>query len=702
MNAIAFRLLLASLAALLLELTLIRWLGAQVRIMAYFPNLVLIAAFFGLGLGCLRQGNRSLFWMWPIALTVTVVTAALLNKVAFVSPAEGEGAFFWLLYYNLPEDAPVVHNLQLPLLLFFVLTTLIFIPLGQLIANSLREYQLRGRTLKGYVYDLGGSLLGVIGFTLLSFGQTFPAVWFTCALLPGLVLAGKDVRRKLVFAGIGVVIVSGVAWSEFATAYSPYYALNVDGTGKGRGPEVISVSTNGSLHQIMLPTGTNAFPENDFVSTVSEGFHRPFDFLKTPPRSALVLGAGTGNDVAVLLEEGVTEIDAVEIDPVIQEIGEKLHPDSPYASPLVNVHITDARSFLNTTDKKYDLVVFGTLDSMTRLSALSNVRLDNFVYTRESIAAAKSLLTDNGGMILHFMVGDMAINAKIVQLLYHNFDELPGVLVENRRLFNRTFMAGPAFADIPISLRGNAVALWKMGGTNPNVIPTDDWPYLYLESRSISRFYGVTILSILAMASVLFAIFGRGTMRRKSGRSFAVPMFLFGAAFLMLNTKAVTQIGLVWGNTWLTNSIAFASILAVILISTVVFSVRPLPLKACFYALFGSLLLLAVLPPSLMIGLPVGAKFVATAAYVGLPFFFAGACFAGVFRLSEDVPKALGWNVIGALVGGLAEYLNMLFGFNFLNLLALALYLGAFVLFFRRREASTALLQEKREIEPAA
>jgi uncharacterized membrane protein len=61
-------LLLVTFTALILELALIRWVAGQVRIVAYFPNLVLIGAFFGMGLGCLRQGKRPLYWLLPLGL----------------------------------------------------------------------------------------------------------------------------------------------------------------------------------------------------------------------------------------------------------------------------------------------------------------------------------------------------------------------------------------------------------------------------------------------------------------------------------------------------------------------------------------------------------------------------------------------------------------------------------------------------------
>ena len=90
---------------------------------------------------------------------------------------------------------------------------------------------------------------------------------------------------------------------------------------------------------------------------------------------------------------------------MIIQLGRDLHPDNPYEDSRVTVFNTDARSFLNHTEELYDLVVFGTLDSQTQLSALSNVRLDNFVYTRQALEAAAERLELDGGMILYFMVG---------------------------------------------------------------------------------------------------------------------------------------------------------------------------------------------------------------------------------------------------------------------------------------------------------
>ena len=688
-------LLIITFTALMLELALIRWVAGQVRIVAYFPNLVLMGAFFGMGVGCLRQGRKDWLWLLPAGLIVLILAAWAGSRVAFTGKDESE--FFWLLYYNLPKDATVVEALLLPLVTVFVLTAIIFIPLGQKVAEILAECQQHGRTLIGYSFDLGGSLLGVIVFTLLSLWQTFPVIWFSFALIPAILTVSGPIRNRIVYALCSFGALLLVVKAEYAQAYSPYYAINLgipETENDHEKPDTVMLSTNGSLHQIMLSVGSDRPDLDTNTAAVKSGFDIPFGFLEEIPRKALVLGAGTGNDIAVLLRQGVNSIDAVEIDPVIIEYGMLLHPNAPYGSPKVHPHIGDARNFLNASEESYDLIIFGTLDSMTRLSALSNVRLDNFVYTRESMEAAKALLSDKGGIVLHFMVGEEHIRQRIELLLADVFKEQPVVIVGNHLLFNSTFLVGPAFSHVNAEQRQAVYSAYaKHADAYESILPTDDWPYLYLSGRGIGAFYIKMIASILACALVLLMVFTRSNQEeRKFFKSLNTPMFLFGAAFLILNTKSVTEIGLVWGNTWMTNSITFASILSVLLLSTLFFAWKPLPLDTCFGGLFASLLILYFFPLSSLLGLATPVKLLCTIPFIGLPFFFAGACFAGVFKSSSNVATALGWNVIGALCGGLLEYLNMVLGFKALYLLALLFYLIAYLAFKRKTRAAKGAL----------
>ncbi|WP_309399708.1 hypothetical protein [Cerasicoccus maritimus] len=682
-------LLLLTFSVLMLELTLIRWIAAQIRIAAYFPNLVLIAAFFGMGLGCLRQSKRSLFWLFPVGLLLLTVLVSLGSHIAFT--AKGSSEHFWLLYYNLPEDAPVINNILAPLGIIFLLVAIVFMPLGQAVGKILDECQKANQTLIGYAFDLGGSLIGVVLFTLLSLWQTFPWLWFTLAMTPVALLLHRQYAKQGIYAALVAVIVLVVIKAETADAYSPYYALQTYEQNADNG-QVLGrpVLTNGSLHQVMLPLQRTEGVSSAYADKAFAGFQYPYSLLKQKPKRALVLGAGTGNDVSMLLMLGVDHIDAVEIDPQILAYGRELHPDQPYSDPRVTPHTEDARSFLNHSQEKYDVIIFGTLDSMTRLSALSNVRLDNFVYTRESIESAKRLLADDGGLILHFMVSDAHISSKIIAMITETFGEFPVINAGEFRLFNQSFMAGPAFAHVAPEMRKQQTQQYLDLTTNTKLdIPTDDWPYLYVTERGISPFYLKMIAVVLFISIVLFVI----ATPREPGqkgllRTFDAPMFLFGAAFLLLNTKSVTEIGLLWGNTWMTNSIAFASILLLLLISTLVFAYKPFNEKACFILLFLTLAALYLAPLSALLGVSTGLKLAGSIVFIGAPFFFAGACFAAVFKGRTDVASGLGWNVIGALCGGLLEYINMLTGFKALYLLVLTFYLIAFLLYLREEKAT--------------
>ncbi len=73
------------------------------------------------------------------------------------------------------------------------------------------------------------------------------------------------------------------------------------------------------------------------------------------PGNVLVVGAGTGNDVALALARGAEHVDAVEIDPKILDLGRRHHPDRPYQDPRVTTHVDDGRAFLERTKSRYDL-----------------------------------------------------------------------------------------------------------------------------------------------------------------------------------------------------------------------------------------------------------------------------------------------------------------------------------------------------------
>jgi spermidine synthase len=674
-------LLALSATALFAELCLIRWLPAQVRVLAYFPNLILLGAFLGLGIGCLRAGTRPLLAFWPLLLFVTTAVAAALSGIAFTQATQSD--FLFLLYYDLPKDAPVVQGVTAPTVGLFLLAGLSFVPLGQAIAERLDAFSAAGRALVGYAWDLFGSLLGVAAFAVASFLDSPPLVWFLVPLVAVayvLPRTAASLARHGLFAAAVLFVVFRAERSEM---YSPYYGLRVVPAGEG----AFSVLTNGSQHQYAFDTRREApavFPGH---ARMREGYHRPYELLGRPPRRALVIGAGTGNDVATLLDAGAESIDAVEIDPVILRLGDR-HPSAPYASPRVHRINGDARAFLNSGQDKYDVVVFGTLDSMTRLSALSNVRLDNFVYTVESLRAVRSRLAPDGGLVLYFMVANATIDEHLIGMVASAFDEVPFVIGTEYGMFNRVLLAGPAFeAQMGQTRREKAPALLKRLEQSGE-LPSDDWPYLYLESRGVSGFYlrMMGILAALASAAVFVAAKPmRESLRRGS---FDPEMFFFGLGFLLLETRSVTEMNLVWGGTWLTNAVVFAAILLVVLLSTCLAQLRPVGFGAGMTGALLSLVACYFVPTHLLLGHDLLGRLALSVLFVGLPVFFAGLAFAAVFRTRSHLPLAFGWNLLGAVAGGLLELTSMAVGLKALLLVALLAYLLATAAFVRRAPAT--------------
>src|SRR5262249_2002660 len=143
-----------------------------------------------------------------------------------------------------------------------------------------------------------------------------------------------------------------------------------------------------------------------------------------------IVGAGTGNDVAAALRSGAKRVDAIEIDPAILMEGKANHPEKPYQNPRVTSIVNDARSFLRTTTKTYDMIVYGLLDSHTLLSHASSVRLDSFVYTVEGLREARDRLKKDGVLALSFTIINESLGRKLYKMMQEAFDGDPPICVQ--------------------------------------------------------------------------------------------------------------------------------------------------------------------------------------------------------------------------------------------------------------------------------
>src|SRR5579864_4037399 len=99
---------LSSFLVLFLEVALIRWMPAYIRLLAYFSNFILLAAFLGIGVGCILAGRasagpraRNLFAWFPTLLLALVVAVDRLRlEVAVPSTST--------IYFSSGTTSPVV------------------------------------------------------------------------------------------------------------------------------------------------------------------------------------------------------------------------------------------------------------------------------------------------------------------------------------------------------------------------------------------------------------------------------------------------------------------------------------------------------------------------------------------------------------------------------------------------------------------
>ena len=148
---------------------------------------------------------------------------------------------------------------------------------------------------------------------------------------------------------------------------------------------------------------------------------QPFD-------DVLIIGAGSGNDVAAALANGVKHVDAVEIDPVINDIGRLKHPNKPYSDPRVSIHLTDGRGFLRQSRVKYDMIVYALVDSLALHSSYSSVRLESYLFTQQAIRDVKAHLKPDGVFVMYNAYRHGWLVGRLAALADHAFGAPPIVL----------------------------------------------------------------------------------------------------------------------------------------------------------------------------------------------------------------------------------------------------------------------------------
>lgn len=694
---------------LFFELACIRWFSAYVVFLQFFTNVVLIAAFLGMSLGCVCANART-DWLarlpWLIAVSMGLAAAlavAYRADLGFTIDLAGQSrapqVVFFGAEYRDKDIASFAVPMELVAALFFVLITLMFIGPGQVMGRCFDRDRDR---VMAYLMNVAGSLAGILAFALASYTEAPPAVWFAVALTGLGYFLRADGKltparlRMLAAAAAMAVLTSFSLAQDYDYHWSPYYWMQ-----HNRASGEISVNNSG--FQQMVP-----------VATVGSVYSLPYLLNRDAGGEAfedvLVIGAGSGNDVAAALRQGARHVDAVEIDPAIARLGKRFHPDRPYDDARVALYLNDGRNFLRETDKRYDLVVYALVDSLILHSSVSNVRLESFLFTLQALKDVKRAMKPGGMFVVYNLMRQGWLVHRIAGMVEEVFGSAPIVItlpsipeVRDTEAFKgftvilagNTAHVGQAFHDhgtfwlnpaaarhdgvnafaasppAPVSDEWHAIAPARLVRAEAPLAPaTDDWPFLYLRAPAVPAFY---LRAALLMAGLGLAIYlwqARGGGLALNGR-----MFFLGAGFLLLETKAVVHMALVFGSTWVVNSFVFASVLAMILAANVyVLKARRVRVAWHYGLLLAAIAVNALVPLDAFLAGGVVWRVVVPCVMVMSPIFFAGVVFAVSFRDSRAPHRDFGANIAGAVVGGFSEYLSMLLGFQHLLLVAAAFY----------------------------
>ncbi|MDP9068609.1 MAG: spermidine synthase [Actinomycetota bacterium] len=646
------RLAILSFLILFLELALIRWTGSNIVYLSYFSNFVLLGSFLGIGLGFLRSNDRR--ELLPFA---PVVLAALVAAI-LVFPVQVDRSGTDLLYFGGENEGAVPIWVMLPAI-FLAVSSLM-----AMLADGASRAFASLPNLDAYRIDIIGSLAGVAAFGTLSLLHAPPVVWGV-VVGAGLFLVLRPaplIQPVLLYTVVLMLLLESLIP---ALSWSSYYKVSL---AQGEGAN-IEVSVNGIPHQRIQSIEARRQQEPIYFL--------PYERLVAPPRKVLIIGAGTGTDVAIALAHGALKVDAVEIDRRLFEIGEELHPDRPYADPRVDVHIQDGRAFLTQSTERYDLILFSLPDSLLLIQGQSALRLESYLFTREAMRAARSHLQPDGAFGMYNYYREDWLIDRLAVTLSEVFGHPPCVdaVGDENKLALLMATEGAAL---------RCPATW-VPVTRPVPVPvSDDRPFVYLREA------GVPSDHLLALALILIASFA--AVRSQGGSASHVleyrDLFFMGAAFLLLETKSVVQFALLFGTTWFVNTIVFAGVLLSILVAIEVSRRATGETKRWLYpALFLSLLATAVVPPDVLLDMPVVLRAVAAVAVNFAPITLANLIFADRFKRAFSPTAAFGANLVGAMVGGVLEYSALAVGYRWLVLLVAVLYLATIPIPSRRKVA---------------
>ena len=270
-----------------------------------------------------------------------------------------------------------------------------------------------------YVYGLeaagcliGGLLATYIGITYLypieiAFGVIILGLISGILLLSGFERTRHFSRISSILTISSILIL--VIWSlggvetlrkkSLSLQWQPYEVKDYHNTVYGN---IIILQRSGQMDVLLNGTPVAHLPTPDII-TIEEIAHLSMLSHSTPHR-VLLLGNGIDGVIPEILKHPVIQLDYVEPDSVLLDRVAKLMPDGIIVNtdPRLNIIYSDGREFLNTSDKKYDLIILNFPEPST-------LNLNRF-YTSDFFYLCKLHLSPSGILVFRIPSSSTYLN----------------------------------------------------------------------------------------------------------------------------------------------------------------------------------------------------------------------------------------------------------------------------------------------------
>src|SRR6184192_4701898 len=133
-----------------------------------------------------------------------------------------------------------------------------------------------------------------------------------------------------------------------------------------------------------------------------KGSYRALPFRLTPNAETLIIGPGGGPDVIAALASGSRKVTAVEMNPLMLKFVRSYgaRAGNVYDRPEVETIQSEGRNFISRTNRKFDIILLGFVDSWASVASGGLSLSENYLYTTEAMRAYYDHLSDNGMLVI--------------------------------------------------------------------------------------------------------------------------------------------------------------------------------------------------------------------------------------------------------------------------------------------------------------